>query len=97
MPELPMRYHPLAPDVKCPACGAGLTFVRVRGYGDLYQCASGGPCKREVLHYVRKETKTCGYALVNIFGPRGVWTACGETAAQGGVRAVALRQASFRP
>ena len=40
--ELPMRFHPLASDVKCPACGADLTFVRVRGgYGDLYQCASG--------------------------------------------------------
>jgi hypothetical protein len=57
-----MLLHPLAPGVKCPAWGAGgLMFIRVRKYGDLYQCASGGPCKREVLHYyVRKETKTCG-------------------------------------
>ena len=85
MPGLPMQFHPLAPDVKCPTCGAGLTFVRVRRYGDLYQCASGGPCKREVLHYyVRKEIKTCGYALVNIFGPQEAWTACGETAAKKG-------------
>jgi hypothetical protein len=84
VPERPMRFHPLAPDVKCPACGAGFTFIRVRRYGDLYQCASGGPCKREVLHYyVRKETKACGYAVVNNDGRFGVWTACGETAAKG--------------
>jgi hypothetical protein len=78
-----MLLHPLAPEVKCPACGAGLTFVRVRRYGDLYQCASGGPCKREVLHYVRKEPKACGYAPVNNYGRFGVWTACGETSAKG--------------
>ena len=43
MPAPRMRFHPLAPEAKCPACGASLTFVRVRGYGDLYSCASGGP------------------------------------------------------
>ena len=37
-----MRLHPLAPDVKCPACGAGLVFVRRRLLADLYECASGG-------------------------------------------------------
>ena len=70
MPELPMRFHLLAPDVKCPTCGADLTFVRVRGYGDLYQCASGGPCRCQVMHY-RKETKTCGYAVLYPLG--SVW------------------------
>jgi hypothetical protein len=39
MPGALMRYHLLAPNVKCPSCGGGLTFIRVRGYGDLYQCA----------------------------------------------------------
>jgi hypothetical protein len=76
-----MQFHPLAPDVKCPTCGAGLTFVRVRRYGDLYQCASGGPCKREVLHYRNKETQTCGYAPVSGYGVFGEWTACGERSA----------------
>jgi hypothetical protein len=48
----------------------------VRGGRDLYQCASGGPCKRQVLHYRRKETKTCGYANAYRTGVLGVWTAC---------------------
>jgi hypothetical protein len=83
-----MRFHPLAPEAKCPACGADLTFVRVRGYGDLYQCASGGPCRCKVLHYRAKATKTCGHAAFHTYGPPGVqpfgeWTACGETAAKG--------------
>ena len=57
MPDPSMRYHLLPPDVKCPACGAaGLTFVRVIGGRDLYQCASGGPCRCAVLHYRNKET-----------------------------------------
>jgi hypothetical protein len=56
MPGPPMRFHLLAPDVKCSACGGDLVFVRVRGYGDLYQCASGGPCHA----YQRKESKICG-------------------------------------
>ena len=71
-----MLFHPLAPDVKCPACGAALTFIRVRGgYGDLYQC-SGGPCRREVLHYRNKGTRACGYALAYRSGVFGPWTAC---------------------
>jgi hypothetical protein len=77
MPDPSMRYHLLPPDVKCPACGAaGLTFVRVRGGRDLYQCASGGPCRCAVLHYRNKETQTCGYTVVYAYGPQGVWTAC---------------------
>jgi len=76
-PELPMRFHPLAPDVKCPACGAGLTFLRVRGGRDLYQCASG-VCKFQVIHYRNNETQTCGYAPVYWSGVFGVWTACGD-------------------
>jgi hypothetical protein len=63
-----MRFHPLALDVKCPACSADLTFVRVRGYGDLYQCASGGPCRGQVMHYQRKESKICGYAAIYPLG-----------------------------
>jgi hypothetical protein len=75
-----MRFHPLA--VKCPACGAGgLTFVRVRAQGDLYQCASGGPCKCHVIHYRSKITKTCGYAVIYYYG-FGEWTACAEPAAK---------------
>ena len=76
MPELPMRFHVLAPEVKCPNCGAGLTFVRVRaGYGDLYQCASG-KCTRQIIHYRSKEAQTCGYAVVYKYGATGEWTAC---------------------
>ena len=84
MPE-PMLLHPLAPDVKCPACGAALAFIRVRRYGDLYQC-SDGPCRREVLHYRSKGTKACGYALAYGSGQFGAWTACGrEAGGEGGV------------
>ena len=88
MPERSiMLFHPLAPDVRCPTCGAGLTFVRVRGHRDLYQCASGGPCKRQVMHYLHKETDTCGYAPVYSSGAFGAWTACGaKPCAEGGVR-----------
>jgi ssDNA-binding Zn-finger/Zn-ribbon topoisomerase 1 len=78
-----MRFHPLASDVKCPACGAGLTFLRVRRYGDLYQC-SDGPCRREVLHYRSKGTKACGYALAYGSGLFGAWTACDVPAAEKG-------------
>jgi hypothetical protein len=78
-----MQLHPLASGVKCPACGAGFTFIRVRGYGDLYSCASGGPCKCAVLHYRNKETQTCGYAVIYNYGPLGMWTPCGEPAAKG--------------
>jgi ssDNA-binding Zn-finger/Zn-ribbon topoisomerase 1 len=82
MPELPMRLHPLAPGVKCPACGGDLVFVRVRaGYGDLYQCASGGACKCQIIHYRSKEAKACGYAVVYKYGAIGEWTACDMPAA----------------
>jgi hypothetical protein len=84
VPDLPMRLlHPLAAGVKCPACGAGFTFVRVRGYGDVYSCASGGPCRCSVIHYRKKETQVCGYAVIYSFGPLGVWTACDMPAAKG--------------
>jgi hypothetical protein len=73
-----MLLHPLAPDVRCPACGAALAFLRVRRYGDLYQC----PCKHEVLHYVRKEPNACGYTLINNYGRFDVWVACGVPAAE---------------
>jgi hypothetical protein len=86
VPELPMQFHPLAPDVRCPTCGAGLTFVRVRQYRDLYQCPSGA-CKRQVMHYRNKVTQTCGYAPVYSTGVLGKWTACGESAPKGSVRA----------
>ena len=78
MPEPPMRLHPLAPEVKCPVCGDGLTFIRVRKFGDLYQCK----CRRQVIHYVVKRTKTCGYALMYTFGTFGAWTACAVPAAK---------------
>jgi hypothetical protein len=78
-----MRLHLLAPDVNCPACGAGLTFIRVRGYGDLYRCASGGPCRGQVMHYQRKESKICGYAAITHLGSFGDWTACDMAAAKG--------------
>ena len=80
MPEFPKRFHLLAPDVKCPSCGGGLTFVRVRKFADLYQCAS----KRQVMHYVNKETKTCGYAAMYTFGTFGVWTPCRDLPARSG-------------
>jgi len=79
-----MRLHLLAPNVKCPACGAGLTFIRVRGgYGDLYQCASGSLCKCQVMHYQRKATKTCGYSVLYNYGAFGDWTACDMPAPKG--------------
>jgi hypothetical protein len=77
VPELPMRFHLLAPDVKCPACGADLTFIWARGRRDLYHCTSGA-CKCQVMHYLNKETQTCGYAPVYRSGVFGVWTECGE-------------------
>ena len=77
-----MRFHLLASDVKCPACGASLRFVRVRaGYGDLYQC-SAGRCKCQILHYRSKEAKACGYAVVYKYGAIGDWTACDMPAAK---------------
>jgi hypothetical protein len=80
MPAPPMRYHLLAPEVKCPACGAGLTFIRSRTNGDLYRCASGGLCKCYVIHYRKPLTKICGYSILHSYGVFGKWTACGETA-----------------
>jgi hypothetical protein len=77
VPELSMRLHPLAPDVKCPACGADLVFVRRRLLADLYECTSGGPCKRQVLHYRTKDAQTCGCAVLYNLGRFGEWTACG--------------------
>ena len=60
-----------------------LLFVVRGGYGDLYQCASGGRCKCQIMHYRSKEAQTCGYAVVYEYGALGVWTACGEPAAKG--------------
>ena len=81
MPERSiMLLHPLAPDVRCPACGAPLTFIRVRRYGDLYEC-SGGPCKCRVMHYRNQATKTCGWALLYDHASDGMWVACGVPAA----------------
>jgi ssDNA-binding Zn-finger/Zn-ribbon topoisomerase 1 len=74
-----MRFHLLSPDVKCPACGADLIFVRVRQFGDLYQCTYAGRCRCQVMHYRNKATKTCGWALISAHGGLGEWTTCGET------------------
>jgi hypothetical protein len=82
MPELPM-LHLLAPEVKCPACGASLMFVVRGGYGDLYQCASDGPCRCQIMHYRSKEAQTCGHAVVYEYGALGEWTACDMPAAKG--------------
>jgi len=87
MPERDRLLHLLAPDVKCPACGGDLTFVRVHVSGDLYQCNSGGHPKCQVLHYGRQKTKTCGYAVLSTHGALGVeafgeWTACDMPAAK---------------
>jgi hypothetical protein len=72
-----MRFHPLPPDAECPTCGSGLLFVRVRGTGDLYHCASG-VCKCQVMHYGNKQYKTCRLATIYKSGKFGEWTACGE-------------------
>jgi hypothetical protein len=82
VPEPSMRLHPLTPDVKCPACGAGLTFVRMRGTGDLYHCASG-QCGSQIMHYGNKQNKTCRFAAVYRSGAFGEWTACDMDAAKG--------------
>jgi predicted RNA-binding Zn-ribbon protein involved in translation (DUF1610 family) len=83
MAGLHMLLHPLAAGVKCPACGSDLVFVRVRGYGDLYQCSSGGLGKCQVMHYRRQRTQTCGYAILYESGEFGEWTACDMPAAKG--------------
>ena len=77
MPGIPMRLHQLAPEVKCPACGSALAFIRVRVYANLYQC-SGSPCQCRVMHYYRNQaTSGCGWALFYNFGSLGTWVACG--------------------
>ena len=73
-----MLFHPLGPEVKCPACGAGLIFTRVRVFGDLYTCTSGRACKCQVLHYRRKATRTCGTAAVFTAGEMEKWSECGQ-------------------
>jgi len=83
MPELHMLLHLLPPDVKCPACGSDLVFVRVRGNGDLYHCASG-VCKCQVMHHLNRATRTCGWAVIHYDGAFGEWTACSETWSKGG-------------
>jgi hypothetical protein len=75
-----MRFHLLAPDVKCPACGVGLRFIRVRLLADLYECGSPS-CNRQVLHYRTKETQACGYAVLYTWGVFGKWTECDMPAA----------------
>ena len=86
MPEPIMRLHPLALAVKCPACGAsGLTFIRGRGHGDLYQC---GLCNHQVLHALNKAPKSCGYAPISNYGLSDKWTACRKKPAASGPRVV---------
>jgi hypothetical protein len=70
-------------DVKCPACSADLTFIRVRGYGDLYQCVSD-PYRRQVMHYKGRTARLCGYAALSRNGAFGEWTACDMPAAKVG-------------
>ena len=76
-----MLLHPLAPDVKCPGCGSALVFLRVKGYGDLYQCC-GSPCECRVMHYRNQVTKTCGWALLYTYLSCGMWVACGLPATE---------------
>jgi hypothetical protein len=90
-----MRFHLLAPEVRCPNCSAGLKFLRVRGGRDLYQCTSG-VCKRQVMHYRNNETQTCGYASVFRTGVFGKWTACGEGEMSARPRNCEARASSYR-
>ena len=78
-----MRFHPLALDVKCPACSADLTFVRVRGYGDLYQCASGGPCRARSCTTKGRKARFAATLPFTHLGSFGDWTACDMAAAKG--------------
>jgi hypothetical protein len=82
MPERHMLFHLLPPDVKCPTCDSDLVFVRVRGNCDLYHCASGG-CKCQVMHHLKRATRTCGWAVIYYDGAFGEWTACEKPAAKG--------------
>jgi hypothetical protein len=71
-----MKVHPLSPDVKCPVCGRGLVFVRVRVYGGLYRCAHGlQACRGAVVHYRMNGKTACGWAPSLDMGRAG-WTEC---------------------
>ena len=74
--------HSLLQEGKCPACGPGLAFIRVRKFGDLYQCGSG-LCKCQVMHYRNKTTRICDCSVICNYGLLGEWTACGAAAAKG--------------
>jgi hypothetical protein len=73
-----MKFHPLPPDAKCPRCGAGLVFVRVRGGGDLYRCASGGACRCDVFHYRSAGGQACGCSVVT-YAELGRWVPCTQS------------------
>ena len=83
-----MLFHPARAGREVPnlRCGA---YVR-QAQGGTATCTSAlpaGPCKRQVMHYLHKETDTCGYAPVYSSGAFGAWTACGaKPCAEGGVR-----------
>jgi hypothetical protein len=76
MPEPSMRLHPLPPNVRCPRCGAGIAFTRVRTFADLYTCTSGDRCRCQILHFRSQKTKGCGYCTLSTGGAFGAWTVC---------------------
>jgi hypothetical protein len=71
----------LSSAVKCPVCGGGLLFIRVRKFGDLYHCIRGAKvCPGVVLHYRRAGTTQCGWARLFDTGRPDEWIRCSEYA-----------------
>jgi hypothetical protein len=80
-----MKLHPLSPEVKCPMCGGVLVYVRLRRFGDLYQCfriAKG--CRGAVMHYRKGRTTRCGWAQPFDIGLPERWTECADQPAPKG-------------
>jgi len=61
----PLRLlHPLPTYVKCPACGAGLTFVEARGTRRLVLLRFHRLVQMRAHHYRIRVTKPCGDAVI---------------------------------
>lgn len=76
-----VKFHALPPEVKCPSCGGALAYIRVRKFGDLYQCARGAKaCPGAVLHYCKAGTTRCGWTRVLEAKFPDRWIECADQA-----------------